>query len=131
METNPKDREPCYRYFQNKSFVNIRDFTQENRKDEQFVKDYFREIRKHKFILCPFGNGFDCHRMWETWALGSFPIIKKHKSMENFYDLPAWFVDDWDEVTEETIDVMYDSIVENESSLEKNTFEYWENLILE
>ena len=51
--------------------------------------------------------------------------------LSNFYDLPAWFVDDWDEVTEETIDVMYDSIVENESSLEKNTFEYWENLILE
>lgn len=131
METNPKDREPCYRYFQNKSFVNIRDFTQENRKDEEFVKDYFREIRKHKFILCPFGNGFDCHRMWETWALGSFPIIKKHKSMENFYDLPAWFVDDWDQVTEETINVMYDSIVKNNSSLEKTTFEYWENIILE
>jgi len=130
IETNPRDREPCHKYFQNKPFISIRDFTQENRKDEEFVKDYFREIRNHKFVLCPFGNGFDCHRMWETWILGSFPIIKKHKSMEDFYDLPAWFVDEWDEVTEETIDVMYDRIFQKNASLEKTTFEYWENMIL-
>ena len=50
--------------------------------------------------------------------------------MEDFYDLPAWFVDEWDEVTEETIDVMYDRIFQKNASLEKTTFEYWENMIL-
>jgi hypothetical protein len=130
IETNPKERTRCYQYFKDKNFISIRNFTQENRKDEEFVLNYFREIRKHKFVLCPFGNGFDCHRMWETWALGSFPIIKRHKSMEAFYDLPAWFVNDWGEVTQKNSEIVYDSLLKETLSLEKCKFKYWEELIV-
>ena len=107
IKTNRRERRPCYDYFKDKKFVTVRNFAHENKIDYPFVTGYFREIRRHKFVVCPFGNGYDCHRNWETWSLGGIPIIKKHKSMKAFYDMPAWFVRDWSEVTEKSIEQKY------------------------
>jgi len=125
IHTNSDERRKCYNYFSKKNFVKIRKYNDKNRIDKSFVKDYFSEIKKSKFVLCPFGGGFDCHRNWEVFSLGSFPIIKKHKSMENFYDMPAWFVNDWSEVTEESIKSKYDELVNGDYNTDKILFDYW------
>jgi hypothetical protein len=125
IHTNRDEREKCYNYFSEKDFVKIRNYNDKNRIDRRFAKDYFSEIKKSKFVLCPFGGGFDCHRNWEVFSLGSFPIIKKHKSMENFYDMPAWFVDDWSEVNKYTIENKYNVLTKNKKNTDKSYFDYW------
>lgn len=42
-----------------------------NRKYEDFAQD----LANHVFVLCPFGNGLDSYRIYETWAVGSIPIV--------------------------------------------------------
>lgn len=129
--TNANERNKCFNYFKDKDFVKIRSYNNDNRIDRNFVKEYFQEIKKSKFVACPFGNGFDCHRNWETFSLGSFPIIKKHKSMEEFYDMPAWFVNDWSEVTKENIDLKYNELKQKDFNLDKITFDYWFKKIID
>ena len=132
IETNPIDRQPCFDYFSTiPDIVTFRQNFEEMRTDKEFVMEFFREIRRHKFVVCPFGNAFDCHRNWETFALGGIPIIKKHKSMEPFYDMPAWFVEDWSEVTHDSMERKYLQIKKEWDGFnhDKKYFKYWYDLI--
>jgi hypothetical protein len=38
-------------------------------------QDYLYELSKHKYALCPRGNGLDCHRYFECIYLNVIPII--------------------------------------------------------
>jgi hypothetical protein len=129
IHTNSSIRKELYYKFKNKDFTTIRDFGNNDRNNEEFTKDYFREIKRHKFILCPWGNGYDCHRNWEVLYLGSIPIIKNHIVFESFKDLPIWFVDDWDEVNEYTIDKKYNEIKSKKYDTKKIYFDYWLKII--
>lgn len=125
IHTNSSERQQCYDYFNGKNFVKTRNYNDKNRFDRKFVKEYFTDIKKSKFIVCPFGGGFDCHRNWEVFSLGSYPIIKKHKSMENFYDMPAWFINDWSEVTKEMVNIKYSELTNTNTNVSKMLFDYW------
>ena len=57
--------------------------------------------------------------------MGGIPIIKKHKALEMLYDLPAWWIDDWSDVTEDKIDVKYKEIKTSKWNLEKLNHNYW------
>lgn len=37
--------------------------------------DYFKEMKQHKFVLCPRGHGPDSYRVWESLYLGCIPIV--------------------------------------------------------
>lgn len=125
IHTNRGERQKCYDYFKDMNCVSVRNYNNDDRKDKNFVSDYFREIRKHKFVVCPWGNGVDCHRNWEVWYLGGIPIIKRHKALEGFYDLPAWWVDEWEEVTEDKIYSKYEEIKSKNWNLDKLNFDFW------
>ncbi len=47
-------------------------FPMSNGKD---YKMYIEELSSFYFALCPFGNGLDTHRFWETLYTGGIPII--------------------------------------------------------
>ncbi len=67
-------------------------------------ENYLTAIKKHKFVLCPSGNGIESARNWETLYLKRVPIFKRHKCLEFiFKDFPAIFVDDFSKVTEELL----------------------------
>jgi hypothetical protein len=123
--SNYTERTKCYDYFIDKPFVKERKYDEKDRRSKTFVADYFREIKKSKFVLCPWGNGVDCHRNYETWYLGSFPIIKKHKALEMLYDLPAWWVDSWEDVTEDKMNEKYVELVNMSFEKNKLYFDYW------
>jgi len=36
---------------------------------------FWTKVGSHRFIVSPPGNGVDCHRTWETIAMGSIPIV--------------------------------------------------------
>ena len=42
---------------------------------------YINDLNSYKFILCPWGNGLDSHRIWECLYVGSKPIVPFHESL--------------------------------------------------
>ena len=59
---------------------------------------YKHDLERFVFVLCPWGNGFDTHRIWETLYSGSIPVIKKHKTFEYLEGLPALFIDNYEDL---------------------------------
>ena len=49
------------------------------------LTDYLIKLNNYKFVLCPWGNGLDTHRIWETLYAGSYPIIPYHFSFEKIF----------------------------------------------
>ena len=88
--TNYKERENIENIFRNKEWVVIKE-------PNLSIDDYISDLNKYKFIFCPWGNGFDTHRIWESLYCGSIPITKSHVglsfgslqiiSFENFNNL--------------------------------------------
>lgn len=128
-KTNPDHRKPIYDFFKNKTFITERKYNNDNRKDKKFIEDYLLDIKKHRFVLCPWGNGYDCHRNWEVLYMGSIPIIKKHPSLSYYENLPVWLIDDWSEVTIENMNQKYKEIMDNTYDLNKLYVNYWEEKI--
>lgn len=63
-------------------------------------EQYCQDILNHKFIICPQGNGVDCHRNWEVLYLGRVPIMKRTDYLQELYkDYPVLWVDDFAKIT--------------------------------
>jgi len=60
-------------------------------------EDYFVELKKHKYAICPRGNGLDTHRLWECFYLDVIPIMLKRDSV-HIEHLPIVWLNDWDEL---------------------------------
>ncbi|AGE56175.1 exostosin [Paramecium bursaria Chlorella virus NE-JV-1] len=93
-------------------------------------RKYLKEIRDHKFCLCPRGNGVDTHRLWECLYLGTIPICKRSETLRQFEDLPILFVDDWSEVTPEYLDKIYDNFMNRDFDVQKMTMSYWRRRLI-
>jgi hypothetical protein len=91
--------------------------------------NFLKNIYEHKFVFAPRGGGIDTHRQWESLYLRTIPIVKKCIGMEDFYDLPILFVDDWDDLSEEYLNSKYDEIMEKDYNLDKLKINYWIDLI--
>lgn len=55
---------------------------------------------QYAFVLSPSGAGPDCHRTWESLALGCVPIVRRHPLCDLFSQLPVIIVDEWSQVTQ-------------------------------
>jgi hypothetical protein len=67
---------------------------------------YLRELGRHRFCICPRGNGIDTHRVWECLYLGVVPIVERSTHVECWLErgVPLLVVDDWSEVTPERLE---------------------------
>jgi hypothetical protein len=59
-------------------------------------EDYFIELSKHKYAICPRGNGIDTHRLWECLYLDVIPIVIEN-DFPNIDNLPIIVLKNWDE----------------------------------
>ena len=72
--------------------------------EKRSKEEYFIELKKHKYAICPRGNGIDTHRIWECLYLDVIPIIVEPdfinihhlpmiilKSWKNMHDIPNQF----------------------------------------
>jgi hypothetical protein len=51
-------------------------------------------------MICPQGNGVDCHRNWEVLYLKRVPIMKRTPYLQELYkNYPVLWVDDYAEIT--------------------------------
>jgi hypothetical protein len=93
--------------------------------------DFWNSCNQYAFVICPFGNGLDTHRTWETLILGRIPIIPKSELNELFKDLPVVEVEDeeWKNIDSEWLSRKYNDIIIKWGSYKWNklTLYYWLN----
>ena len=88
--TNLSDRKNIYDIFSDKEWVEIDEPNLE-------IGSYLNKIQHSLFVLCPWGNGVDTHRVWETLYSGSIPVIKNHQTF-TVYFLLFHLVSEYDHV---------------------------------
>ena len=96
--------------------------------------EYFNEVSKYKFVLCPSGNGVDTHRLWESQILNSLPILLNSNFSSNLkkLGLPALYLDSWDELisfSKTDLDKIYEKNINNNNQL--IYLDYWKKIIEE
>lgn len=124
--TNLKVRKPLMKIAKEKGDVVIKKF--------EIPYEYLNELSKYKYNLCPEGNNFESHRIWESLLFNCTPIVVENKVNRNFFNLgvPMVMLKSWDEFKDLSINDL-DEI--NESNKNKNfkefvSFDYWEKQIL-
>ena len=96
------------------------------------LDQYLKDIARHRFTLCPNGNGVDCYRTWEALYLGSIPILEKSTTSGFFNDLPIVEIEDMGELTLEFLQERYAEInSRNDWNYEKLDLAYWKTNIEE
>jgi hypothetical protein len=73
--------------------------------------DYYKTLKRTKFVVCPPGRGVDTHRVYETLFFGGIPIIKT-SFLDPMYEKlgGCWIIKDWTEVTEEECNRQWNTI---------------------
>jgi hypothetical protein len=64
------------------------------------AKENIRRMQKYKFCICPDGNGFDTHRLWEAFYTMCVPILLKNTFSEivkKETKLPMILLNSWEE----------------------------------
>ena len=92
------------------------------------IDEYAINIQKSHFVLAPWGNGIDTHRIWEALYLGSIPITKYHKTFESIKELPILFVDSYEDVNKTLLEKYLNENKKNSMS-PKYYVEFWKELI--
>ena len=127
--TNPIERGECYYLVKNSNFVTDR--CSNNVVQEEY-ENWINEVLDHYYVLCPSGNGIDTHRFWETLYLGRIPITKRNLNTRFYEDLPALYIDDWSELTEDLLISKLDWFKEKKNfNFEKLKMNYWKKIIFE
>jgi hypothetical protein len=123
VNTFPVERHLIIRMFSGISKIGISEDTIEGR------TKYLREIKSSKFVFCPRGNGIDTHRIWETLYMGSFPIVKYEETHHLFTDLPILFVNNWNEIDENYLNIKYNEMINKDWNMDKLKQSFWNKFI--
>ena len=94
----------------------------------------WEKMSRYKFILSPLGMGMDCHRTWETFAVGSIPIIKNStlvptlfRSLKNVI-----VVNDWKQVNQKSVDMWIHQFKHTKTNeiVEYAKMDYWDRMFI-
>ena len=59
------------------------------------VPEYFTDLGRSKFVVCPEGTGIDTHRVYESLLCGATPVVL-HSPLDSLYaKLPVCIVNKW------------------------------------
>lgn len=101
-------------------------------KTQNLTLQYFYfDLASHKFVISPRGNGIDCHRTWEALYLRTIPIVKRSIHMNDFKELPIYFIDDWAEVSYNKLNEYYEKVKDCLFDLSMLKISWWRNYINE
>jgi hypothetical protein len=88
--------------------------------------EMWRRRGQYAFVLSPYGVGLDCHRTWESLALGHIVLVLSSSLDRLFTDLPVVALRRWDEITPENLTIWSSRHSESAESVPaKLTSEYW------
>jgi len=64
-------------------------------KTNRSMEDYFDDLCRSKFVLCPQGTGIDTHRVYEAILCGATPVVLRSTLDHLYQRLPVCIVDSW------------------------------------
>ena len=124
LATNVKERSMCLKAALTNSHVNITSMSfQPDHLNVQF--NFYHALSISKMCLCPWGNGIDTHRFWQSLYLGSIPIVRKNPAIKSFADTRSIFIDSWDEINDSSFLSRHPSSQDCSLAF----FDYWKKLI--
>ena len=95
-------------------------------------KDYLADLKQHKFVICPEGNGIDTLRIWESLHFRAVPVIKQSTYMNLYKDLfPILYVKKWSELTDFTAEFLneeYSRFMQNDYD-DRLKFDFWREIV--
>jgi hypothetical protein len=65
------------------------------RRDRVSVPEYYADLCRSKFVLCPEGTGIDTHRVYESILCGATPVVLRNSLSHLYTNLPVCIVDSW------------------------------------
>ncbi len=112
-----------HRYFASKfsksnSFIKVE-------KTELDKQVYLETIDNFKFILSPWGNGIDTHRIWEAIYANCIPVVQDHVVFSKFKQLPIIFVNSFKNINP----IKFEEISQSKFK-ELADFRYWKKEVL-
>ena len=84
---NPQKRGACIRAFENDPRVTNR--------ERVSVPEYYSDLCRSKFVLCPEGTGIDTHRIYESILCGAVPVVTRNSLSHLYEKLPVCIVENW------------------------------------
>lgn len=102
IATNRAERQRCFDMLKDKSYI--------IKESDLPPAQFYKQMRRSKYIISPDGTGYDCHRVYEAILFDAIPIIKKNPLSEFYKNLPIVIVRDWDEINEEKFNEIYDEL---------------------
>lgn len=129
INTNSSIRKKVFDLCQSIEFITTDVCPDHKEINKKSYPNYINNILEHKMVICPEGNGIDCHRMWEVLYLGRVPIVHQSTVMSHFSELPILYIQDWSQLKDKKyILSQYDRVKNNPT--QKLHFEYWKNKIM-
>jgi hypothetical protein len=121
----------CDRHLVRKTLEDRKYITWRRYSDDDAQEKYIADLRTSNFVISPFGNGFDCYRVWETIYSGAIPIVPRCVLFERFNTLPIIMLDHWDALSVKTLQQKYSDLKARGASSEQADLDYWEQIIVE
>jgi len=121
VKTNPTKRQKILGMFEDKDYV--------LKGEKKPFKEYLTDLSRSKFTLSPPGHGIDCHRIWESIAIGTIPIIENCHNISFHRDCPVMIIDDWRVLTKEFLEHKYEFYKSSLYTNSKIYLDYWINEI--
>jgi len=87
LHHNPEKRGACIAAFEG----NERVF----RRERVTVPEYYSDLCRSKFVLCPEGTGIDTHRVYESILCGATPVVLRNSLSHIYETLPVCIVNKW------------------------------------
>ena len=89
-------------------------------------KDYLKKLNNYKYVLTPWGNGIDSHRIWETLYAETYPIIPNHFNFYQIFGDDIFLFQDFNNLSNENLAKHFFDYHINNKLL---NISYWENTI--
>ena len=87
MSTNMNKRNECVSIFKDDQRV--------VKKQNRSVSEYYDDLCKSKYVLCPEGTGIDTHRIYESILCGAIPVVVRNSLSHMYEKLPVCILDKW------------------------------------
>ncbi len=117
VDTNPKQRKPCFDYFTKMPWAQY--------SESKAFHEYLADLSRSNFVVSPPGSGLDCHRTWEALYMGCYPIVLNSTLNPLYEGLPVVIVDSWEKVTEELLQKKMEEFKKRDWNLNKIYIPYW------
>jgi len=59
------------------------------------VPEYYNNLSRAKYVLCPEGTGIDTHRVYEAIFCGAIPVVVRNSLAHMYEKLPVCIVNAW------------------------------------